>query len=101
MKKAIEPAKIRRKHRSAGEWRSLIAAQERSGLTQEAFCETAEVSKASLSNWRRRLRTEGDRDPVEKTPPPAFIEIGSTIGSLDAGIKVRLELGAGIVLELS
>ena len=32
----------------------------------------------------------------------AFVEIGTTLSRpLDAGVRVRLELGAGIVLELS
>jgi len=101
MKKTVTPAKTRRKHRSAAEWQALIAAQDRSGLGQEAFCRNEGVSTASLSNWRKRLRAEADREPIGKTPPPAFIEIGSTIRPLDTGIKVRLELGAGIVLELS
>lgn len=101
MKKPVTLAKKRRRHRSAAEWRTLISAHERSGLNQEAFCENEGVSTTSLANWRKRLRIQGDAAPVERTQSPSFIEIGSTIRPLDAGIKVRLELGAGIVLELS
>ena len=100
MKKTEMPAKPRRSHRSAAEWQALISAQERSGLSQEAFCRGEGVSVMSLSNWRKRLRHGGD-DRSESTSSPAFIEIGSTIRPLDAGIKVRVELGGGIVLELS
>ena len=97
MKKTMMPAHTRRKRRSAAQWQALISAQERSGLNQEVFCEKEGVSAASLSNWRRRLRMKADHLPIEKTPSPAFIEIGNMIRPLDGGIKVRLELGAGIL----
>ena len=55
----------------------------------------------SLSNWRKRLSAQGDDPRIKKTPAPTFIEIGNTMRPLDAGVTVRLELGSGIVLELS
>ncbi len=33
--------------------------------------------------------------------PSPFIELANPVRPLDAGVKVRIELGAGIVLELS
>jgi transposase-like protein len=101
MNKTETPGKTRRRHRSAAEWQTLITAHERSGLSQEAFCKGEGVSAVSLSNWRKRLSTQGNDSRIEKTPSPTFIEIGNTMRPLDAGIKVRLELGSGIVLELS
>ena len=75
--------------------------KERSGQSQEMFCKSEGISKASLSNWRRRLRSD-DKPMPSKAPAPAnFIEIGSTSRPLDAGLRVRLDLGAGVVLELS
>ena len=99
MKKTGTPVKVTRRHRSAAEWQELIAVQERSGLSQEAFCKGEGVSPMSLSNWRRRLRARGDEARIEQAS--AFIEIGNGTRPLDGGVKVRLELGAGIVLELS
>ena len=101
MKKTEPPVKTRRRHRSAAEWQTLITAQEHSGLSQVAFCKVEGVSAMSLSNWRKRLSTQGDDSRIEKRPSPTFIEIGNTMRPLDAGVKVRLELGGGIVLELS
>ena len=101
MKKTETPVKTSRRHRSAAEWQTLITAHERSGLSQEAFCKGEGVSVMSLSNWRKRLSTQSDDSRTEKTPSPTFIEIGNTMRPLDAGVKVRLELGSGIVLELS
>ena len=98
-----------RKHRGESEWRRLVAEQERSGLSQRAFCEREGLCVQSLTNWRRRLgvvaapaaldavTARGDRETA-----PAFVEIGSVLSRpLESGVRVRLELGAGIVLELS
>ena len=101
MKKTETPVKTGRRHRSAAEWQTLVTAQERSGLSQKAFCKGEGVSAMSLSNWRKRLSTQGDDSRIEKPPSPTFIEIGNTMRPLDAGLKVRLDLGCGIVLELS
>ena len=101
MKKSVSSAVTARRRRGASEWRALVAAQERSGQSQEMFCKSEGISKASLSNWRRRLRSD-DKPMPSKAPAPAnFIEIGSTSRPLDAGLRVRLDLGAGVVLELS
>ena len=97
-----------RKHRGESEWRRLVAEQERSSLSQRAFCEREGLCVQSLTNWRRRLgavavtssdavAARGDRETA-----PAFVEIGSVLSRpLESGVRVRLELGAGIVLELS
>ncbi len=96
---AVAVTKRRRTHRSLAEWRALIGVQERSGLSQKAFCRAEGVSTASLANWRKRLRTEGG--PVADATAPGFVEIAQIARPLDGGIRVRLELGAGVVLELS
>jgi transposase-like protein len=95
---------VRRKHRTAQQRREMVEAYERSGLSQVEFCEREAVSTASLANWRRQV-LEGAAKPasaasVRATPKAAFIELGST-RPLEAGLRVRIELGAGVVLELS
>lgn len=102
----IEETTTRPRHqrRSAEQWRALIEAQARSGLSQKAFCEREGLCAGSFWNWRRRLRQSDADEParaVEGAMPPAFVEIGTTSRPLEAGLKVRLELGAGVVLELS
>lgn len=94
-----------RRHRGESEWRGLIVAQQRSGLSQRAFCEQEGVCAQSLRNWRRRLGLV-TRSPASaqqhEGAAAAFVEIGAAVpGALDAGLRVRLDLGAGVVLELS
>jgi transposase-like protein len=40
-------------------WRSLIAEQERSGLTARAFAESRGITPTTLYWWRSRLRQRG------------------------------------------
>ena len=94
----------RHQRRSAEQWRALIEAQARSGLSQAAFCEREGLCAGSFWNWRRRLQdsvAQVTRDSIAESSPPPFVEIGTTSRALDAGLRVRLDLGAGIVLELS
>ncbi len=94
----------RHQRRSPDQWRALIEAQARSGLSQAAFCEREGLCAGSFWNWRRRLQdsvAEGAPDSIAQSRPPTFVEIGTTSRPLEAGWKVRLDLGAGIVLELS
>lgn len=100
-----------RKHRGESEWRRLIAEQQRSGLSQREFCEREGLCAQSLTNWRRRIGAASSPLPASRSsavavqhdsPSAAFVEIGTALSRpLDVGVKVRLELGAGIVLELS
>jgi hypothetical protein len=97
--------KTRGRHRSPAEWRGLLSAHEQSGLTQAAFCEREGISQQSLLNWRKRLGRGADTSIAQlqaaQRAMPAFVELGSAIGPLDAGLSIRLELGGGVVLELS
>ncbi len=103
MKKVTEAATLigRRKHRTEQQWQTILNAHAQSGLSQEAFCQREGVSTGSLTNWRRRLRGEARPTTAGGEAPPSFIELANPVRPLDAGIKVRIELGAGVVLELS
>ena len=95
-----------RRHRGEQEWQRLIAEQERSGLSLRAFCEREGLCAQSLRNWKRRLGAGADSGSSNVVvrgdeSRPAFVEIAALSRPLDAGVRVRLELGAGIVLELS
>ena len=103
MKKIYEVAvpSRRRTHRSAEQWRSMLQAHSQSGLSQEAFCRREGVSTTALSNWRKRLSGDAPSTMAGGVMPSPFIELANPVRPLDAGVKVRIELGAGIVLELS
>lgn len=102
MKLATSKARPRqpRIRRTAQQWQALIAEQQRSGLSVPAFSQREGLSAQTLWNWQRRLgrpnKAAGDQQG------PSFIEIGGTPHRpLAAGLRVRLELGGGVVLELS
>jgi transposase-like protein len=98
MKAAVKGKRVRR---DEAQWRGLVTEHERSGLSQAAFCEREGLCAQSLSNWRRRLGSSIEAATTE--PALSFLEIGrSHAKPLDgAGVRVRVELGAGIVLEIS
>jgi len=71
----------RRKRRSAVEWRQLIEAWRRSGLSQPVFCREHDVAVSTLQYWRRRLRDE----QVPAMPASAgVIDLGALGSHVDA-----------------
>ena len=90
-----------RVNRSPAQWQAVIDQHQQSGLTQEAFCKAHGVSSTALAKWRQRLGAGGKQTRVIKAKAPAFVEIAPPPRVADAGMKVRLDLGAGIVLELT
>jgi len=87
--------------RSGQQWRALIEAQARSGMSIAAFCRDHGVCVGSMDNWRKRLRDENALPGAQEPSPPAFVELAQPLRTVEAGVKLRLELGGGIVLELS
>ena len=51
----------RTKRRSESYWREIVKAQRLSGLSQQRFCERAEISYSSFKNWSSRLREDSSR----------------------------------------
>ena len=90
-----------RVNRSPAQWRAVIDQHQQSGLTQEAFCKAHGVSSTALAKWRQRLGAGGKQTRVIKAKAPAFVEIAPRSRVAESGMKVRLDLGAGIVLELT
>lgn len=105
MKKSTEVAlaKPPRVFRSAQAWRALIAAQSRSGLSLEAFCRREGLCAGSMWNWRKRLAAQKPAACAAEPSAATFVELSPSRASpaLASGVKLRLELGDGIVLELS
>ena len=98
---AMAVPKRRLVRRSAQQWRALIQSQARSGMSIAAFCRAHGVCVGSMDNWRKRLRDERALPEKVAQSLPAFVELAQPLRALDAGVKLRLELGGGIVLELS
>ena len=86
--------------RTPEQWQQILDEQSRSGLSQERFCKDNTISYATFQTWRKKMT-----EPASTSK--SFIEIPRPITTeeqplpLDQGLRVRLELGAGVVLELS
>lgn len=51
----------RRARRSAMQWTKLVAEAEATPLSLSDFCDENEISLATMQQWRRRLKTQGQR----------------------------------------
>ncbi|MCP4978905.1 MAG: hypothetical protein GY935_00250 [Gammaproteobacteria bacterium] len=86
--------------RSSVQWHKIIEEQSLSHLSQERFCKENSISYGTFQTWRKKLADKA-------TPSHDFIEIArpaiaeQPTLALDQGLRVRLELGAGVILELS
>ena len=86
----------RKLFRSQSEWQQIIADYERSGLTQEVFCEQAQIPKSSFYKWRKRLGTQSEADE-----PAQFIDLTALVKPKDkARWEIDLDLGNGMRLSL-
>ena len=88
-----------RTRRTAEQWRTLIAEQAGSGLSQEAFCKQKKLALSTFASWKRRL---GRGPAVENEPtsdPATWIDLGS-LGARSAGWDIELDLGDGVCLRL-
>lgn len=98
-----EAMKSGRARRPEGEWRSLLARHQRSGLGIKAFCRGEQISEASFYRWRTILN--GNREDVagvRKGTGSAFVDLGA-LGSVTAvkpRFDLRLDLGGGLILHL-
>lgn len=88
--------------RNGSQWQSIIAAQEKSGLSAKAYCREHGVGLASFYSWRKRLTIEVgvvakkvERDFIElKQGAQKAAEIERT------GFEAVLDLGDGISMTL-
>lgn len=56
--------------RSATQWRETFDKFDRSGMTQENFCQREGLARATFYQWRRKLR-----DSSLTTLPGTFVEV--------------------------
>jgi len=93
-------------HRSVETWRELVARQERSGLSVQAFCRQERLNAWTFYGWRSRLRKSAagaeDRAVVareQNRDPAGFIDLGALSG-VSSRCEIRLDLGGGVVLQV-
>jgi transposase-like protein len=61
---------------STARWRTIIAAQQASGLSIAAFCRRARVPSASFYTWRQKLREAVSFAEVKVAPEPVCATSG-------------------------
>ncbi|WP_006748071.1 IS66 family insertion sequence element accessory protein TnpA [Thioalkalivibrio paradoxus] len=81
---------------------------ERSGLSQQAYCERRGISVASLQRWRRLLAPEPRTESPVAAPVPEFVPVtlvddapGTRAADLTLVLAggLRLEIGPGCSAE--
>lgn len=96
----------KRKRLGEAAWRELLARFAASGLSAAAFCRREAISAASFYQWRARLGVPRPPMPASHAHPATaadFIDLGTLRGRGDpllAAFELRLELGAGLILQL-
>ena len=86
-----------RVHRTAEQWRELVAEQASSGLGVNAFCRERGLAASSLRNWKRKLESS----PGSSKGPVDFVELTSPASAPgESRWDVELDLGTGMVLRL-
>ena len=96
------------KRRGIEVWRSLVSGQAESGLSVAAYCARESITLSSFRRWRRLLdegsAVERRSSPVVVTArnaaAPAFVDLG-TLPERGMPVALRLELGHGVVLQLT
>lgn len=108
----------RRRHLSVAQWGELLGRFEPETETVAQFCTREGVCAASFYRWRSRLAGQaGEESRAGHQPftPPAlagrrsgFVDLGpltaastGPTGNAPAGLLLRLDLGGGVVLQIS
>lgn len=90
--------------RSVEAWRELVARQDRSELSVQAFCRQERLNAWTFYGWRSRLRKRTavaeDRVVVreQNREPAGFIDLGA-LSAVSSQCEIRLDLG-GVVLQV-
>lgn len=87
--------------RTPEQWQSILNEQANSGLSQAAFCQRNAIAFATFQTWRKKLNSPTVNTSASFVEVPRTEPDGAQALPLDQGLRVRLELGAGVVLELS
>ena len=99
----------RRPYRSAAQWQALIRRQASSTLNAREFCDAQELSYASFTQWRSRLRRESaavesdTADFIELTgtrisPPAPLVPVPDSENNTP--VVIELTVGVGVTLRI-
>ena len=75
---------------SEAQWRTLLDAHRRSGLTIDAFCAREHLATSSFARRRGKLSS-----------PSSFIELPAAVAvPVAAELRIEFDLGSGVVLRI-
>ncbi|WP_252178431.1 transposase [Endozoicomonas sp. 4G] len=86
------------------QWQQIIDQQMASGLSQKAFCQTQNISLATFTNWKSRLKSDAGIDSanVIQTSEREWIELPNELNEPPASPDwhIELELPGGVILRM-
>ena len=93
-------------HRTRSEWQLLVTRQIEFVQSVPAFCNTYDISYASLISWKKRLSDSGaiESSPayfVEITPAAADVPVpGESVATDPCSEQPCIELDIGAIMQL-
>ena len=88
------PGVVQRVHRTASEWREILARFRASGQSKTKFCEQNAIARSTFILWERRLAS-GDDGSTPGSSAEWFVEVE------DDGDEAPAPRGSGLFAELT
>ena len=89
---------------SPEQWQQIIDQQIASGLSQKVFCQTQNISLATFTNWKRKLRGDTDIDATDtiQASGQEWIELPTELSesAVSSNWHIELELPGGVTLRM-
>lgn len=88
------PTRVRRRHTPAQKDR-ILAAYQKSGLTQRMFAARRGIGYSTLTLWLRKATT------AKKTDRSAFVPVPNLFSVASAAPAYRLQFAGGVIVEVA
>jgi transposase-like protein len=88
------PTHVRRHHHTPAQRNEILAAYQRSPLTQKEFAAQAGIGCSTLAAWRRHATTQ-------PSGPPAFVPVPSLFPATAPRPTYRIEFPRGVIVEVA
>lgn len=88
---------------SSEQWKHIFTEQLESGMSQKDFCQSRNISIATFSSWKRKLRDRAkNTNTSEVKTPNDWIELPADFPqpAPDQDWHMELELPGGIILRM-
>ena len=71
------------------QWQQIIDQQMASGLSQKAFCQNQNISLATFTNWKRKLKSDAGIDSADviQTSDQEWIELPNELSEPPSGSR--------------